>query len=121
MESVIAVFIPIIFFLVVGLVLVISIFYKSKEKQMLIEKGLSAEEIKKFFEDKRDPFILLKIGIISIFFGLGLGFGMMLEKSYSGDYWLPLFLFTFTGVGFVVANLVGNMLRKKHDLETKDQ
>ena len=123
MESVIAVFIPIIFFLVVGLVLVISIFYKSKEKQMLIEKGLSGEEIKKFFENKKDPFILLKIGIISIFFGLGLGFGMMLEKSRAGggDYWVPLFLFTLTGLGFVVANLVGNMLRKKHDLETKDQ
>ena len=123
MESVIAVFIPIIFFLVVGLVLVISIFYKSKEKQMLIEKGLSGEEIKKFFENKKDPFILLKIGIVSIFFGLGLGFGMMLEKSRAGggDYWVPLFLFTLTGLGFVVANLVGNMLRKKHDLETKDQ
>ena len=98
MESVIAVFIPIIFFLVVGLVLVISIFYKSKEKQMLIEKGLSAEEIKKFFEDKRDPFILLKIGIISIFFGLGLGFGMMLEDNYRGDFWIPLFLFVFPGL-----------------------
>ena len=90
---------------------------------MLIEKGLSGEEIKKFFENKKDPFILLKIGIVSIFFGLGLGFGMMLEKSRAGggDYWVPLFLFTLTGLGFVVANLVGNMLRKKHDLETKDQ
>lgn len=114
MEAVIAVFIPIILFLVIGLVMVISIFYKSKEKQMLIEKGLSAEEIKKFFEDKRDPFILLKIGIISIFFGLGLGFGMMLERSNTGDYWIPLFLFTFTGIGFVVANLVGNKLKEKY-------
>lgn len=114
MESVVAVFIPIIFFLVIGLVLVISIFYKSKEKQMLIEKGLSAEEIKKFFQEKRDPFIMLKIGIISIFFGLGLGFGMMLERSDHGEYWIPLFLFTLTGVGFVVANLVGNKLREKY-------
>ncbi|MCK7528040.1 MAG: hypothetical protein MZV64_65835 [Ignavibacteriales bacterium] len=53
------------------------LFYKSKEKQMLIEKGLSAEEIKKFFEEKRDGLWLMKIGIISIFFGLGLGIGMM--------------------------------------------
>ena len=122
MEAVIAVFIPIIFFLVVGLVLVISIFYKSKEKQLLIEKGLSGEEIKKFFESKRDPFILLKIGIISIFFGLGLGFGMMLEKSRSGggDYWVPLFLFTLTGVGFVVANLVGNKLKEKYVKKEED-
>ena len=114
MEAVVAVFIPIVLFLVIGLVIVIAIYYKSREKQLLIEKGLSAEEIKKFFEDKRDPFIMLKIGIISIFFGLGIGFGMMLERSYHADYWVPLFLFTFTGVGFVIANLVGNKLKEKY-------
>ena len=53
MESVIAVFIPIIFFLVVGLVLVISIFYKSKEKQMLTlylkkDKGIEKEVMESF-------------------------------------------------------------------------
>ena len=120
MEAVVAVFIPIILFLVIGLVIVIAIYYKSREKQLLIEKGLSAEEIKKFFEDKRDPFIMLKIGIISIFFGLGIGFGMMLERSNHGDYWVPLFLFTFTGVGFVIANLVGNKLKEKY-LKTTEE
>ena len=120
MEAVVAVFIPIVLFLVIGLVIVIAIYYKSREKQLLIEKGLSAEEIKKFFEDKRDPFIMLKIGIISIFFGLGIGFGMMLERSNQGDYWVPLFLFTFTGVGFVIANLVGNKLKEKYLKNTEE-
>lgn len=120
MVPVIGVFIPIIFFLIVGLITVISIYYKSKEKQMLIEKGLSADEIRKFFKDKRDPFILLKIGIISIFFGLGLGIGMMLERSGGGDYWIPLFLFTSTGIGFVIANIVGNSLREKYVKEDQD-
>jgi ABC-type spermidine/putrescine transport system permease subunit II len=120
MEAVVAVFIPIILFLVIGLVIVIAIYYKSREKQLLIEKGLSAEEIKKFFEDKRDPFIMLKIGIISVFFGLGIGFGMMLERSNHGDYWVPLFLFTFTGVGFVIANLVGNKLKEKYLKNTEE-
>ena len=114
MESVIAVFIPIIFFLVVGLVLVISIFYKSKEKQMLIEKGLSAEEIKKFFEERRDGLALMKIGIISICFGLGLGFGMMLEDWSSKDYWIPLMLFVGTGIGFVIANVLANKMKSKN-------
>ena len=120
MEAVVAVFIPIVLFLVIGLVIVIAIYYKSREKQLLIEKGLSAEEIKKFFEDKRDPFIMLKIGIISVFFGLGIGFGMMLERSNHGDYWVPLFLFTFTGVGFVIANLVGNKLKEKYLKNTEE-
>ena len=74
-EEVIAVFIPIIMTLVVGAILIVYFFLKSKEKQMLIEKGLSAEDIKKFFEEKRDGLWLMKIGVISIFFGLGLGIG----------------------------------------------
>ncbi len=119
MERTIAVFIPIVMFLIIGLISVVFIYYKSKEKQLLIEKGLSAEDIKKFFESKRDPFLLLKIGIISIFFGLGLGFGMMLEQNGEKDFWVPLFLFVFTGIGFVISNLAGNKLRKNYDSELK--
>jgi len=85
-EEVVAVFIPIVMFLVLGLIFVTFIYYRSRERQMLIEKGLSAEEIKQFFQQKKDPFILMKIGIISIFFGIGLGFGLMLEDYTSKEY-----------------------------------
>jgi Na+/melibiose symporter-like transporter len=119
MERTIAVFIPIVMFLIIGLISVVFIYYKSKEKQLLIEKGLSAEDIKKFFESKRDPFLLLKIGFICILFGIGIGLGMILEDSTNKDYWVPLMLFVFTGAGFVIANLVGNKLRKNYDKETK--
>ena len=114
MEGVIAVFIPIILILVVGVILVAYFYLKSKEKQMLIEKGLSAEEIKKFFEQKSDGLILMKIGIISILFGLGLGLGMMLEDVYGKDYWIPLFIFVGTGIGFVLANVIADKLKKKN-------
>ena len=113
MENVVAVFIPIITVLVVGLIIITYFYYRSRERQMLIEKGLSAEDIKQFFERKKDRFMMLKIGIISIAFGLGLGIGMMLEQSTRGEHWIPLFLFTFTGIGFVVANVTGNKLREK--------
>jgi len=115
MEGTIAVFIPIIMFLIVGLIAVVFIYYKSKEKQLLIEKGLSAEDIRKFFENKRDPFLLLKIGVISIFFGIGLGIGLILEDNTSKEYWVPLMLFVFTGAGFVISNILGNNLRKNYD------
>ena len=113
-EEVVAVFIPIIITLVVGAVFIIYFYLKSKEKQMLIEKGLSAEEIKKFFEEKRDGLWLMKIGIISIFFGLGLGFGMMLQDTTNKDYWVPLFLFVGTGIGFVTANVFADKMKKKN-------
>lgn len=114
-SEVVAVFIPIIMTLVVGSVLIIYFYLKSKEKQMLIEKGLSAEEIKKFFEEKRDGLWLMKIGIISIFFGLGLGFGMMLNDATAKEYWIPFFLFVGTGIGFVIANVVADKLKKKNN------
>ena len=117
MEGVIAVFIPIVMFLVLGLILITFIYFRSRERQMLIEKGLSSEEIKQFFEQKRDPFALLKIGTIAIFFGLGLGFGLMLESYSHQDYWVPFLLFVGTGIGFVLANVVGNKLRAKYDLD----
>jgi hypothetical protein len=114
-HEVVAVFIPIIMTLVVGAVLIIYFYLKSKEKQMLIEKGLSAEEIKKFFEEKRDGLGLMKIGIISIFFGLGLGFGMMMEDSTAKEFWVPLALFVGTGVGFVLANVLSEKMKKKNN------
>jgi uncharacterized membrane protein YbaN (DUF454 family) len=111
--GIIGVFIPIIITLVIGVILVVFFYLKSKEKQMLIEKGLSAEEIKKFFEEKRDGLGLMKIGIISICFGLGLGFGMMLEDWSGKDYWIPLLLFVGTGIGFVLANYTANKIKSK--------
>jgi len=119
MEGVIAVFIPIIMFLIIGLIAVTLIYYRSRERQMLIDKGLSAEDMKKFFEQKRDPFLLLKVGIICIFFGIGLGIGMMSGAEETREVVTPTSIFIFTGIGFVLANIYGNKLRQKFDLEKK--
>ena len=45
MEGTIAVFIPIISVIVTGLVLVTWFYFRSKEKQMMIEKGMSYEQM----------------------------------------------------------------------------
>ena len=112
-EEVVAVFIPIVFFLVTGLVIVTYYYFRSRERQMLIEKGLSAEDIKKFFEQKKDKFVMMKIGIVAVAFGFGLGIGMMLQDSTYKDYWVPFSLFVCTGLGFIIANLVANKLDEK--------
>ena len=114
MESVIAVFIPIVMFLVIGIIIVTFVYFRSRERQMLIEKGLSAEEMKLFFEQKRDPYTMLKIGIISIFFGLGYGLGMLSGDEATREVWMPMTIFVFSGIGFVVANILGNKLRKQY-------
>ncbi|NNG26136.1 MAG: hypothetical protein HKM87_01310 [Ignavibacteriaceae bacterium] len=118
MEGAIAVFIPIIMFLVIGIIMVTYYYFRSRERQMLIEKGLSAEDIKQFFEKKRDYFVLFKIGVIAIFFGIGLGLGMI-SGSDEGtrEIYMPASIFIFTGIGFVAANLIGNNMRKKYKTE----
>ena len=111
--AVIGVFIPIVFFLVIGLIIVTSFYFKSRERQMLIDKGLDAQSIKEFFEEKHDPYTLMKLGIIILAFGIGLGLGMMLQDFTNEDYWIVLLMFSFTGIGFIVANAVSQKLLKK--------
>jgi len=119
MEEVVAVFIPIVMFLIIGLIWVTYIYYRSREKQLLIEKGLSSEEMKKFFEQKKDPFWLMKVGIICIFFGIGLGIGLMSGAEETREVVTPTSIFIFTGIGFVIANIYGNKLRRAYDTEKK--
>ena len=118
-EEVVAVFIPIVMFLIIGLIWVTFIYYRSRERQMLIEKGLSAEDMKKFFEQKKDPFWLMKVGIICIFFGIGLGIGLMSGAEETREVVTPTSIFIFTGIGFVLANIYGNKLRRNYDLDKK--
>ncbi len=104
--------VPVSFFLITGLVILVAIYFKSRERQMLIERGLSAEQIKEFFSNKKsvNPYLMTKIGIVSIFFGLALFLGMFLEDLTSRDYWMVLSLFSVTGAGFIIANVVGRKL-----------
>jgi purine-cytosine permease-like protein len=112
MQNIIAVFIPIVFILVTGIIIATYFYFRSRERQILIDKGLSAEDIKQFFESKKDPFRLFKIGIICVAFGIGLGLGLMLQEYTTNDFWIPFLLFTFTGIGFIAANLISNKLEK---------
>lgn len=116
-EELVAVFIPIIFILVTGFVIITYFYLRGKERFLLIERGLTSEEIKEFYKSKKDEFILLKIGIIVFFFGLGLGFGLMLLDMTDKEFYPPFLIFSFTGLGFITANLLSRSLRKK---ETAD-
>lgn len=97
--------IPIILFLVLGLVIITWISFRSRERQMIIEKGLSYEQMQEFFKSRRDKFLFFKLGIVIFFFGLGLGAGLLLQDIYEIDAWVPFLIFTMTGIGFVVAFL----------------
>jgi putative Mn2+ efflux pump MntP len=117
MGPVFGAFIPIVLFLVVGLVLVTVFYFRSRERQMLIDKGLDTQSIKEFFERRQGPghpYILMQLGIIILAFGIGLGFGLMLQDYYNEDYWVVLLMFSLTGIGFIVANVVTQKLMNKN-------
>jgi uncharacterized membrane protein YfcA len=113
MEGVIALFIPIVSVIVTAAVIVTVIYFNHRKQQMLIEKGFTAEEIKEMFKTEKDKYILLKIGVISIFFGLGLGFGLMFEDWTQKAYYVPLLIFVGTGIGFILANYYGRKLNSR--------
>ncbi len=113
--EVIAVFIPIIAIVTTGIVIISIVYFGNKEKQMIIEKGFSAEEIKMLLGKKRKgSFYLLGIGIISIFFGIGVSVGIMLDEVFHADYLIPLCIFSVTGIGMLIAHREREKYLEKH-------
>ena len=110
-----SVFIPIIMFLVIGLVLTTYVYFRSKERQMMIEKGMTPEQIAELFKSKKNPYTWLKTGIIIIATGLGIGIGVMLQKADYNKGLTPLIIITFIGIGFVAAFFAA----RKFELEDK--
>lgn len=107
------IFVPIVMFLVIGVIWVSFIYFRSKEKQLMIEKGLSYEQMIEFLKTKRDPYLMLKIGIVTLFFGVGLGVGLLIERFTYVDEWIPFLIISMTGLGFIVSFLVTRKLDNK--------
>jgi len=99
--------IPIIMFLVIGAVLVTFIFFRSREKQLVIERGLDVDVIREIFKKREYPYALLKIGIIVLFFGLGLGTGLLMHVFTGVEEWIPFLIFVGSGLGFIIAYYAG--------------
>ena len=108
--------------LIVGLVIVTYFYFRARERQMMIEKGLSPEQITELFKSKRNPYTWLKLGIITIGEGLGIGFGVMAEQAEWNEGLIPLFIITFIGLGFVAAFFIARKFEKEDEaLEIKQK
>lgn len=97
--------VPIIFFSV-GAVLIAYFYLRYRERSTIIERGLSTEQMLALYNKKRDPLIMLKIGVVVFFFGLGLGGGLLIQEMTGVEEWVPFLIFTMTGLGFIVAFFV---------------
>jgi len=112
--------IPIIFLLVTGIIWVSFIYFRSQEKQMMIEKGLTQEQMKELFKTKRYPYLSLKLGILILSIGFGLGLGFLFQSFTGNDNWLAFFIVTFTGVGFVVGFIAAKKYEKRENENKAD-
>lgn len=97
--------VPIIFFSV-GAVLIAYFYLRFRERSTIIERGLSTEQMLALYNKKRDPLLMLKIGVVVFFFGLGLGGGLLIQEMTGVEEWVPFLIFTMTGLGFIVAFFV---------------
>jgi predicted histidine transporter YuiF (NhaC family) len=101
--------------LIVGLVIALFFYFRSKERQMMIEKGLSPEQITELFKSKRNPYTWLKLGVIIVGSGLGIGLGVMAEQADWNDGFISLFIITFIGLGFVGAFFISRKFEKEDE------
>lgn len=99
--------------LIIGLVIATYFYFRSRERQMMIEKGLTVEQISELFKSKRNPYTWLKIGIIVIGTGLGVGLGVLADDIGLSEGFIPLFIITFIGIGFVAAFFVSRKFEKE--------
>ena len=101
--------------LIIGLVIALYFYFRSKERQMMIEKGLSPEQITELFKSKRNPYTWLKLGVITIGAGLGVGLGILTENWGMNEGFLPLLIITFIGAGFVAAFFISRKFEKEDE------
>lgn len=106
----------IIIVLIVGLVIALYFYFKFRERQMMIERGLTVEQISELFKSKKNPYTVLKLGVITIFSGIGIGLGVFMDEAGFNEGLIPLFIITFIGVGFVIAFFVSRKFEKEDNL-----
>jgi hypothetical protein len=100
------VFVPIIFFLSVAGIWGFIILTRHKERMMMIEKGLSSEDVKAMYSRtpwKMTPLTSLKWGLIFCSIGIAVLVGMHLQSAYyfeGGIY--PGLMCLFGGLALII-------------------
>jgi hypothetical protein len=79
-----AIAIPIIFTLVLGVVFMVAIITRHRERISMVERGLSSEEIKAMYtrQLQRNPLTSLKWGIVLVMAGTAILLGNYLREAY---------------------------------------
>ncbi|HMD13949.1 MAG TPA: DUF6249 domain-containing protein, partial [Bacteroidota bacterium] len=98
--------IPLIFFAVLGAVIIIGISTRHKERMSMIEKGMPSEDIKALYtprQYKRDPLSSLKWGLLFVLAGVAILLTNYLHTQYGMEEGAGIgIVMLFVGIGLVV-------------------
>jgi len=123
-EIVVPIFAFIFIFGFPAIIILWAIYTKHRERMRLIEKGISPDEVKKYFANverkPRNAFGALKWGILFLFLGAGIFTANILEQMYdlSDGVTTGLVIF-FIGLGFVAYFLIANSNSGNKQADTK--
>lgn len=122
--------VPIVLFLVVGVVLALYFYFRSKDRQLIIEKGMSPEIVNNMFKYRWNPYIWLKVGVVVSFGSLGILIGNTLMWAFPNHYWdselnraipeenatmMVFSIFFFIGLGFVTAFYLSRKMEREEE------
>jgi len=101
-----------------GIIIFWALHNRHKERMRLIEKGLTADEVKDYFKGFNtrsgpNPYTSLRRGILFTMIGLGLFLGIILEEAGFTESLIPVMLLLFAGFGFLIYYVVLNSKLKK--------
>lgn len=110
------VFIPIVLFLATAAVIIMHMASRHRERITMIEKGLSAEDIKALYvreKNQTNQLGVLKWGLLFIFVGVAVLLGTYLDQVFHTAEGIMIGLVTlFGGMGLVV--FYGIAVKKQH-------
>lgn len=87
---------------------------RHKERMAMIDKGVSASELKGNITFKSDPLSSLKWGLVALFAGLGILFANYLDEVQDwGDASYPSMILIFGGVSLIVFYAIAARKEKK--------
>ncbi|MBN2572280.1 MAG: hypothetical protein JXA68_09140 [Ignavibacteriales bacterium] len=116
-DHLVAILVPIIFFLVIGAILISYFYFRSREKQIMLNKGFNSDQIVEIYKSRKNSIVWMKIGIVAFFLAFGLALGALVGSSMNLDTddlldhtWTSIFVLSFTGIGFIVSYFVAKKI-----------
>ncbi len=106
--------IPIVMFIVTGAVIITFLFFRSREREMILAKDYSAEELMLLLNPgSKKKGVLVVLGILTASFGLGMLIGTMVHNATGENDYIPFIMFIFVGIGLITSFYVREKLNKK--------